>query len=240
MADGIYVGMAAASARSAQLDAISDNLANAETPGFKASRPAFQAFMPAQAAPGTANKVLSAAVAGGIDLRPGVITPTDVPLDVTPDADTFLAVQTPQNQRAFTRNGHIEVTPDGQMLIAGNQLIGASGGPVRVPPGSNPTIRDNGDIVVGRGDVVDRVALFRLSGPLGRPGPALLAPLPGATVTPAPEAVVRTGQLEAGNASALESTVAMITAQRNFESAMQAIQTYRNLDQKAIDVGRIR
>ena len=51
---------------------------------------------------------------------------------------------------------------------------------------------------------------------------------------------VRVGELELGNAPALEATIQMITAQRHFDSAMQAIQTYRRLDEKAIEVGKIR
>ena len=38
----------------------------------------------------------------------------------------------------------------------------------------------------------------------------------------------------------LESTVAMIGAQRHFETAMQAIQTYKKLDEKATEVGKVR
>jgi flagellar basal-body rod protein FlgF len=48
------------------------------------------------------------------------------------------------------------------------------------------------------------------------------------------------GEVELGNASALESTVAMIAAQRSFDASMQAIQTYRTLDQRAAEVGRVR
>ena len=84
-----------------------------------------------------------------------------------------------------------------------------------------------------------RIGLFDLAGPLGRSGPSLIVPAAGATVTPV-DGGLHTGVLEAGNASALESTVAMITAQRSFESAMQAIQTYRSLDQKAVEVGHVR
>jgi flagellar basal body rod protein FlgG len=51
---------------------------------------------------------------------------------------------------------------------------------------------------------------------------------------------VRVGELELGNVTALESTVAMIGAQRNYELAMQAIQTYRQLDQRVVEVGRAR
>src|SRR4051794_16984464 len=62
VADGIYVGMSAAAARAAQLESISDNLANVETPGFKAGRPSFQSFLPGR---GTTDKVFTAAVATG-------------------------------------------------------------------------------------------------------------------------------------------------------------------------------
>src|SRR5450432_1958497 len=108
--------MSGAAARAAQLDAISDNLANAETPGFKATRPSFQSFLPARFG-GSPDKVQAAAVATGIDRRPGVTITTDAPLDVVPDGATFLAVQLPTGQRAFTRNGHIEIGSDGGLVV---------------------------------------------------------------------------------------------------------------------------
>jgi flagellar basal body rod protein FlgG len=58
-------------------------------------------------------------------------------------------------------------------------------------------------------------------------------------VTPT-EGGVSTGQLEMGNVTPLESTVQMINAQRQFETAMQAIQTYRRLDDRVVEVGRVR
>jgi flagellar basal body rod protein FlgG len=51
---------------------------------------------------------------------------------------------------------------------------------------------------------------------------------------------VRVGELELGNVTALESTVQMIGAQRNYELAMQAIQTYKQLDDRVIQVGLVR
>ena len=70
MADGLYVSMCGAVARAEQLEAVADNLANAQTPGFKAARPAFESFM---AASGAQDKHYAAAVATGFDLRPGPI-----------------------------------------------------------------------------------------------------------------------------------------------------------------------
>jgi flagellar basal-body rod protein FlgF len=230
--------MTAAAARSAQLESIADNLVNAETPGFKASRPAFQSFLPAGE---RTDKVLSAAVATGIDTRPGVTSPTDNPLDVVPQPDTFLAVQTGSGARAYTRNGHIEVGSEGELIVGGNALLDSEGQPMQVPPGSVPTITEQGEVFAD-GAPVGRLGLFRINGPLDRVGPTLMTPGGGAQVNavdPA-EAQVRVGELELGNAPALESTIAMITAQRHFETAMQAIEKYRRMDEKAIEMGRIR
>lgn len=238
MADGIYVGMAAAAARAAQLDSISDNLVNAETPGFKASRPAFQSFMPGG---GGSDKILAAAVATGIDTRPGVTSPTDNPLDIVPQPDTFLSVMTGSGAKAYTRNGHIEVGPEGELTVGGNPLLDDQGRPMSVPPTSTPTITEAGEVFADNASV-GRLGLFRIDGGVDRVGPTLMAPGAGALVSALEidEVQVRVGELELGNAPPLEATIQMITAQRHFDSAMQAIQTYRRLDEKAIEVGKIR
>src|SRR5260370_34961634 len=90
VADGMYVGMAAAAARAEQLDSIADNLANAETPGYKATRPAFQSFLPAYKGPGLVDKVFSAIVSTGTDMSPGPVGTNDNPLRLRPSGETFL------------------------------------------------------------------------------------------------------------------------------------------------------
>jgi flagellar basal-body rod protein FlgF len=231
--------MAGASARAAQLESIADNLTNVETPGFKAARPAFKSFLPGR---GPTDKVFAAAMSTGTDVRQGTTIATENPLDVIPDGDLYLGVQTPQGT-AYTRNGKISVNADGQLIVAGHPLLGRSGGQIIIPSGSVPNIDSAGNVTVGNdGQAIDRLALFQIQGPVDRVGQTLLGASAGSTVQSIEDdtGTVRVGQLELGNVSPLESTVAMITAQRNFESAMQAIQTYRQLDQRASDVGRVR
>jgi flagellar basal-body rod protein FlgF len=67
-----------------------------------------------------------------------------------------------------------------------------------------------------------------------------MIPSAGATVIEVPDGTLEIGVLEKGNITALESTVAMIGAQRHYEMAIQAIQAYRQLDQRAVEVGRMR
>jgi flagellar basal-body rod protein FlgF len=227
--------MAAAAARAQQLDSVADNLANAESPGFKAARPAFQAFLPGGKA---SDKVFAAAVATGSDLRPGTTLPTGGPLDVIPEGDLWLGVRAPGGGMAYTRNGKIEVAADGQLVVAGHPLMGRSGRPITVPQGAAPTVDESGDVLVD-GTPVDSLALYRLTGPLDRSGPGIMT-ASASTQVESVEGQVRVGELELGNAPPLESTIAMITAQRHFETAMQAIQTYRRLDERATEVGRLR
>lgn len=239
MADGIYIGMSAAAARAAQLDAVADNLANAETPGFKATRPAFASFVAAHQGPLTSDKVAAGLVGTGVDLRPGMPAPTGNPLDVVPQGDLFLGVQLDSGQMALTRNGRIQVGPDGELLVAGQPLLGRSGGPITIPEGVTPTIRENGDVIV-EGKPIDTIGFFTVQGQVERIGQSLLVPTAGTVVDPVADGEVRVGEIELGNAPVLESTIEMIAAQRHFDTAMQAIQTYRRLDDRAIEAGRVR
>jgi flagellar basal-body rod protein FlgF len=235
MADGIYVGMSGAVARTQELDSLADNLANAATPGYKAERPAFASFLPSQ---GAAQSAHPAAVSTGVDLRPGATSHTGNALDLRPDGSAFFGVLRPDGQVAYTRDGRAQVDAEGNLRMAGERLVSTSGNPVTVPPQSRPTVTADGDVVVD-GRAVDRLALFHLSGPLQHAGPGQLLTRPGGAATPATEAV-RSGELELGNYSALEAAVHMVTAQRSFETSMQAIQTYKQLGDRANEIGRVK
>ena len=234
--------MAAAAARVEQLDSIADNLANAESPGYKASRPAFQAFLPARglnpAATNAQDKVFVADVATGTDLSPGPVRTTDNPLDIIPGGESFISVTTLTGPVAYTRNGKLNLTADGVLVADHRPVLGETGRPIVVPPGAQVTINQSG-VVSADSRPIDTLATFNLSGNVVRVGPQLYGPGPGGSVAPASDGV-STGQLEMGNVTPLEATVQMINAQRQYDMATQAIQTYRRLDDRAIEVGKIR
>jgi flagellar basal-body rod protein FlgF len=236
MADGIYISMCGAVARSEQLESIADNLANAQTPGFKASRPAFETFM---ASSGAQDKQYTAAVATALDLRPGPTSKTGNALDILPDEGAFLAVQQQDGSAAYTRDGRLTLDSDRRLVSgAGRPVLDAGGQPIIVPPDLNPTVDDRGRVLAG--DVqIGQLALIQLSGPVDRLGPTLLTPGKGGQAVLV-DGSVRSGEIELGNSSALEATLAMVTAQRSYDTSMQAIQTYRQLDSRAAELGRTR
>jgi len=248
MADGIYVSMCGAVARSEQLEAVADNLANLQTRGFKASRPAFEAFLPLG---GKYDKSYPASVATALDLRSGPVTTTGSPLDVLPEGLSFLAVQGPGGKVAFTRDGRMGLDAERRLVIGGNAVLGRNGRPIVVPSDYLPEIGTDGrvrGVLQGAADrggkpdqvVLGEIATFHLTGAVDRIGPALLQPGQGGRATPELEVRLRVGEAELANVSALETTVQMITAQRSFDASMQAIQTYRTMDQRAAELGRTR
>jgi flagellar basal-body rod protein FlgF len=236
MGDGLYVSMCGAAARIAQLDAVADNLANAQTPGFKAARPAFAAFLAASRAE---DKAWPAATATGFDLSPGPTTPTGKPLDVVPEGDAFLAVALPDGRVGYTRDGRLSVDAEGRLQAAGRPVLDVEGRPILVPPGTAPAVEADGTVRAG-GVPVGTLGLHRLEGNVDRVGPALLAPSGGGDAVPVEAGRVRTGEIELGNSGALEATVELISAQRHFDSSMQALQTYRRMDERSTEVGRVR
>jgi flagellar basal-body rod protein FlgF len=147
-------------------------------------------------------------------------------------------VQTPSGP-TYTRNGQLTVSPEGLLVARGGRpVIGVSGNLIEVPLGTKPLVNERGGVTID-GLEVDRLALVELQGNVIHKGESLYAPGPGGTAVPS-DVGVDIGQMEMANATALDSTVHMIGAQRQFETAMQAIQTYRRLDDRVIEVGKAR
>jgi flagellar basal-body rod protein FlgF len=236
MSDGIYLGMNGATARLQQLDAVADNLANAETPGFRAARPVFETFLPIGDPRNAPSHV--AAIATSADPRTGDAKVTGRPLDVRLDEGSWLTVVQPDQSLAYTRDGRMQLEQDGSLTIGGRPVLGSSGGALVVPFNSQVQIDERGGVLAD-GLLIDTLALAELSGPLERLAPTLVTAESAAPVL-TPAGHVHTGELEGSNARALDSTVALVQAQRAYDQAMQAIQTARKLDERGVEVGRIR
>jgi flagellar basal-body rod protein FlgF len=235
MADGMYVSMNGAAARAAQLESVSDNLANGQTPGFKASRPVFQTFF---AGSGDEQLAYPAVVNATVDLRPGATMVTGNQTDVMPDPGAWFGITLPDGTQGFTRAGRLIADSTGLLTVNGRPITGLNGQTISVPHGA-PWSVDQKGAILSNGHEVGRLALFQLPPDVERVGESMLALKAGAQAMPV-DAKVRPGELELSNASPLEAAVQMIAAQRHFDSSMQAMQTYRRMDERANELGRVR
>src|SRR5512146_2665666 len=122
------------------------NLANASTTGFKADLAAFQSQ--AVTGSGYASRVYATASNVGWDQSQGALLTTGRTLDVALQGQGFIAVQGPNGQEAYTRNGDLHLTPEGLLVTSTGQAVLGDNGPITVPPSSSIKIGDDGTVTV--------------------------------------------------------------------------------------------
>ncbi len=120
-----------------------NNLSNVLTPGFSAQLSALRA-VPVDG-PSLATRTLVTSSTLGADMSQGALNYTSRPLDVALQQDGFLALILPDGSEAYTRNGNIQVSSTGQLMVEGMLLMDDSG-PIEVPPSAEITIASDSTI----------------------------------------------------------------------------------------------
>lgn len=236
---GIYSAVSGSVAALTRLDAITNNLANASTPGFKAERFVQHAETTGSSPTSTASLAIPEATVE-TDFSQGPIEPTGNALDVALSGDGFFVVDGPHGQR-LTRRGNLRLDAEGYLATSdGARLQGTNGdlhvGPGEIAIGPDGTVRA-GEVSAGKLRVVtvaDPAKLVREGGTTFDAGKQPLTDV-GAT-----DVQVIQGALEGANLSPIESLVALVDTMRGFEAYMRAAERLDQVSGKAIgEVGRV-
>ncbi|MFN0314233.1 MAG: flagellar basal-body rod protein FlgF [Burkholderiales bacterium] len=228
----IYVAMNGAKHAMEKQATVSNNLANASTTGFKAQLDAFRALPSYGPGAGTRTYVMDTEV--GTDFSFGSIQTTGRPLDVAVNGKGWIAVQGRDGREAYTRDGNIQLSPNGVMQTRdGLNLLGEGGGPITVPPNSQVAVAPDGTVSVVPQDstpnAVNIVGRIKLVNPpekdLVRGGDGLFQQTNGQPAPADASVALAPASLESSNVSAVESLVSMMTHTRQFETQIKLIQT---------------
>jgi flagellar basal-body rod protein FlgF len=200
-----------------------NNLANADTPGFRANIEL--ASVQALGGYGYDDVHLSKIEADTISTRAGAVRETGRALDVAVNGNGYLAVQWGDGE-AYTRAGAIDIDAQGNLSVQGRALLG-EGGPITLPPHTAVDIAVDGTIsVMPEGgtlmQVVDRLRLVSAEGAeLAKNEAGLIVPRGGDPLPADPNVTVRGRALEGSNVSAVEEMVAVMSLNRSFEMQMK-------------------
>ncbi|HUW83505.1 MAG TPA: flagellar basal-body rod protein FlgF [Phycisphaerae bacterium] len=223
---GLWLSAAGLQANEHRQAVLANNLANAETTGFKQDLAVFrQRLTESQSSPAgmaLAHPVLDG-LTGGTFVRPtytdfsqGTLDKTNSPLDVAIVGRGFFAVQDGDEVR-YTRDGSFHVDAQGRLVTArGHLVLDESGAAISVPSGAKVSIGEGGRVLADD-EQIGRLGLVDVSDPqrLVKVGQNLFD---GQFVAEEPFA----GQLEVG---ALEqSTVEPVTLLAHFIEAARAYQ----------------
>ncbi|HVY78176.1 MAG TPA: flagellar hook-basal body protein [Solirubrobacterales bacterium] len=231
MIGALYTAAAGMEAQQHHLDALSNDIANASTSGYKSLRVGFHDLIYQSAGRGAGPGVQTGAGAAagiiGRNQSQGALVPTERPLDIALEGPGFIRVRGRDGGVALTRDGNLGVDPDGRLRTAGGLLLEPS---LKLPPGTDPSevsIGPDGAVSVGRRRL-GAIALLTVANPDGLEPSGDNAFRPTAASGPAGTdrgTTVQQGALEASNVDMADATVAMMNAQRGYELGSRAIQT---------------
>lgn len=224
---------------------IANNLANVNTPGFKADLYQAQTMYmnDANGINGANGQTFVVQTANGIDLSPGEIMTTGRDLDVAIDGNGWMAVRGPGGE-GYTRGGSLRLDVNGQLMTASGMPVLGDGGPISIPPARSIEIGSDGtiSIIPLEGDVktlavLDRIKLVTLDKTnVVKNENGLLQLKQGGAVAADPNIRIQSGAIEGSNVKAIDQMVAMISAGREFDAEMKILSTVDENGQRLAQV----
>ncbi|MCF2909692.1 flagellar basal body rod protein FlgF [Pseudoalteromonas sp. DL2-H2.2] len=249
----LYVAMSGAKQNLVGVGLKANNLANANTTGFKADfaqARSMQAF-----GEGLPTRVFAMQERPGTMMTSGAITETGRELDIAVDEKSWISVVDAAGEEAYTKVGTLNITSDGALVTShGRQLIG-EGGPIILPlPVEKVVFSDDGSIQVRpQGapanflEVVDRLKIINADNSklekgndgLFRPKEELLEDGVCGFCEISPTAKVMSGYLEMSNVNPVHEMVDMVNLQRQFEMQIKLMKTAEEIDERHTSLLRI-
>lgn len=235
-------------AQQTNMDVVANNLANANTTGFKKSRAEFEDLMyQTVKEPGAqtgANAVSPTGVQVGLGVKTAAINKnfeqgstqvTKNPFDIEIEGAGFFPLQMPNGQIAYTRDGAFKKGPDGRLQDKNGNFLQPE---IVIPPdASGVEISADGQVAIIQGlntvpQSVGQIQIVNFVNPAGLKniGKNLFIPsaASGLPQQAAPGqnglGTIAQGQLETSNVNVVDEMVNMITAQRSYETNAKVIQ----------------
>ncbi|WXL26042.1 flagellar basal body rod protein FlgF [Ectopseudomonas mendocina] len=229
-----YTAMSAASRTMSSLTVRANNLANVNTPGFRADME--QAESVSLEGYGYDSRHMAVARNNGIDLTPGELMATGRELDVAIQGAGLLVVENAEGEERYTRHGALQVDAQLRLTVNGLPLMG-EGGPIVLPEYDQLSIGRDGTVsVVPRGDYltaeVDRIRMVDVPATnLTKDATGLLTTLDGTPAADAENAVLASGYLEASNVSSIDQLMATMSLNRLFETQVKMMKAAEDLSE---------
>ena len=230
MDSGYYAAMTGLLARTQALDTAAANLANAQTPGYRAERDYFRSVLMGQDALNSqlGRTVNDFGLVGGdrLNLAQGALQQTGNPLDLAIEGQGFFAVQTASGLR-YTRDGSFHRSPVGTLVTqAGEPVLSDAGKPIPIPPGE-VSVGANGVLSIAGGAVATvGVFVFPASVQLTAEGANRYVAPAGAKATASNQASIHQGAIESANQDAVQGTLELIVMQRQAEMMQRALTVF--------------
>jgi flagellar basal-body rod protein FlgF len=213
---------------------IAENVANANSNGYRATGVNFESVLSKTGAQPTA---YASPGHEFISRSPGEIIKTDNEFDVAVVGDGWLAIQTP-NGVAYTRDGRMQMLGNGQLAsVLGYPILDAGRGPILLDPtGGHISISRDG-MITQRNQQVSAIGLFSISPDAELTRAVNSSVIPSRPATPILDFInngVAQGFTENANINPVHELTKLIAASRSFEGASAMYDTLDNAQRNAV------
>lgn len=265
MLRGFYTAASGMIAQQRQQESMSNNIANVNTPGYRADQSVLKAFpemlmermgskqLPVQRGLDMATNARIGSMNTGVyvqetlpDFSQGDLRETGLPTDLAiqqgnvPDENggLFFTIEKDGEER-FTRNGNFTIDSAGFLVTnQGYYVLDANGGRIQTD-GLEMTVGEDGMIGVGGAQVPLGISYVADTNGLAKEGEDMFRGEGGAAPADARFAVQQ-GQLEGSNVDVMQEMTRMMDSYRVFESNQRVLKAYDESMGKAVsEIGRI-
>jgi flagellar basal-body rod protein FlgF len=221
------------------MDVTANNIANANTPGFRTERVQFSDWIDQQ--PGTVP------VSGGSTVtytqdratyresQPGTLTHTANPFDLALSGDGYFTVNTKAGPR-LTRDGRFGLMPDGTVADSnGNAVLDVAGKPIQIAPTDTQiSIAGDGSISTESGQV-GKIGIVQPADPMKLRAEGATNLISDGTTSPIAAPGIVQGAIEGSNVQPVMEVTRMMDDLRQFQFVTQLVQAEGDRQQSAID-----
>jgi flagellar basal-body rod protein FlgF len=240
MDNALYVGLSRQMVLRQQMDIVANNIANANTTGFKLESLMEKTNPQAKASTVGSSGPVQFVSADGVarDFSQGSMSRTDTPLDVAIEGQGYFTVNTANGPR-YTRDGHFRLDDTGRLVTqSGDTVADDGGGEITLDPQQGMiTIAPDGTVSQGTQRVAKLgVVSFPTPSALQKAGDNLFQNTSNQQPAAAADTVkVRQGMLEGSNVQPIVEITRMIEVNRAYEQITKMMDATADLSKTAVE-----
>ena len=239
MENAAYIGLSRQMTLRRELDIVANNVANADTTGFKVEQLMVGTEVGQRARNDNIRPSASFVLDKGVgrDFGQGSMKQTGRSLDFAIEGEgAFFAVQSGAGQ-AYTRDGGFTTNAEGVLTTKQGLPVLGDGAPITLDPELGPVSVGADGTISQEGQPVGRLTVVRFDAlsVLQKSGDGLYRNASNAQPMDATDAQVRQGMLEGSNVNTLLEITNLIEISRAYESVTRMIENTNDLSRRAVE-----